>query len=335
MRLSLIRILLALSSLSSVCLAQSTPATNTQAPPHKLLCYEQTGISLVRPYERGKIPVVFIHGLWVNPCSWNRTIEALSVDPAISSRFQFWTFGYSTSDPIPYSALLLRGDLDEVHRALDPDGTDLALGRMIIVGHSMGGLLAKLMAVDSSDRLWRVVSERPLADLLGDPGDVAIFRSALKFEARRDVRRVVFIATPHLGSRFDRGAIRQGGLRLVRIPDPLRAAHRRLVAGNPPEFFLERFRKGLPSSVDELEWGSPILTGLAGLPVARSIASHSIIAVLHDGPEKNRTDGVVEFESAHIGGVASEKVIAGGHLCQDHPDVIAEIRRILAEDPRP
>ena len=335
MRQSLIRTLLVLSSLPSACLAQSAPATSTQAPPHKLLCYEQTGISLVRPYERGKIPVVFIHGLWLNPCSWHRMIEALAADPVISARFQFWTFGYSTSDPIPYTASLLRSDLDEVHRTLDPDGTDPALGRMIIVGHSMGGLLAKMMAVGSSDRLWRVVSDRPLADLLGDPGDVAIFRSALKFEPRRDVRRVVFIATPHLGSRFDRGVIRQIGTRLVRVPDPLRAAHRRLVADNPPAFFRERFRKGLPSSVDELEWGSPILTGLADLPVAPVIASHSIIAALRDGRDEDRTDGVVAFESAHIEGVASEKVVAGGHLCQDHPDVIAEIRHILAEDPTP
>ena len=125
-------------------------------------------------------------------------------------------------------------------------------------------------------------------------------------------------------------------LAVIRVPGAIDPSDEHL--GAAPQtpllrtFFLERFRKGLPSSVDELEWGSPILTGLAGLPVARSIASHSIIAVLHDGPEKNRTDGVVEFESAHIGGVASEKVIAGGHLCQDHPDVIAEIRRILAED---
>jgi len=40
---------------------------------------------------------------------------------------------------------------------------------------------------------------------------------------------------------------------LVRLPDPLRASYGRLMARNGPDFFTERFRKGLPTSVDELE----------------------------------------------------------------------------------
>ena len=219
--------LLIFSFLPSLCSAQSGPASGTHPPIHKLLCYEQTGLSLLRPYERGKVPVVLIHGLWLNPCSWNRMIEALEADPTIAGRYQFWTFGYSTGDPIPYSASLLRRDLDEARRELDPERSDPALDRMVLVGHSMGGLLAKLMAVDSSDRLWRVISDRPVAELMGDQDDVAMFRSALCFGARPDVRRVIFIATPHRGSRFDQGSIRRIGTRLVRVPDPLRAAHRR------------------------------------------------------------------------------------------------------------
>ena len=75
--------------------------------------FESTGLSLLRPYRRGAIPVVFIHGLWANPRSWSRMIESLDAEPAIRDRFQFWTFGYLTGDPIPYSASLLRRDLDE------------------------------------------------------------------------------------------------------------------------------------------------------------------------------------------------------------------------------
>src|SRR5271157_5616603 len=112
--------------------------------------YEPTGLSLPRPYVRGKMPVVFVHGLWASPPSWRRMIEALAADPAIDSRFQFWTFGYSTGNPIPYLGYLLRRDLDEVRRRLDDPGkTDPALDRMVLVGHSMGGLLCKMIAVDS------------------------------------------------------------------------------------------------------------------------------------------------------------------------------------------
>jgi hypothetical protein len=111
----------------------------------------------------------------------------------------------------------------------------------------------------------------------------------------------------------------------------LRAAHDRLVARNPPDFFREFFRKGLPTSVDELEWGSPILSGLKDLAHSPALKVHSIIAVRPDSPPVERTDGLVSYESAHIGGAASEKIVSASHLCQEHAEVIGEVRRILAE----
>ena len=109
-------------------------------------------------------------------------------------------------------------------------------------------------------------------------------RDCLIFGAYPGVRRVVYIATPHRGSRVDRGSFQAIGTRLVLLPDPLRAAHHRLVAQNPPDFFREPFRRGLPSSIDELEWDSPILTGLSELAHPPALKVHSIIAVRPDSP---------------------------------------------------
>ena len=296
-----------------------------------MLRYEPTGLSLVSPYARGKIPVIFIHGLWSNPASWHRMIATLEREHAIREKYQFWTFGYSTGDPIPYSAYLLRRNLDDVRARLDPDRSDAALDQMVIVGHSMGGLLSKMMAADAGDRLWRVVSDRPFGELAGEKDDLELFRNGLFFGARPEVRKVIYIATPHRGSHFDRGAIQHLGTRLVRVADPLRAAHHRLVSRNEPAFFRDHFRKTMPTSIDELEWGSPILTGLSDLHTAPVVKVHSIIAVRPGSPPDHRTDGLVEYTSAHLAGVASEKVVATGHLCQDHSEVIGEVRRILAE----
>ena len=267
-----------------------------------LFRFEPTGLSLLRPYQRGKIPVVFVHGLWANPWSWSRMIESLEADAALRDRYQFWTFGYSTGDPIPYSAALLRRDLEEVRRKFDPDGTDAAFDRMVVVGHSMGGLLTKMMVQDSGTRLWRLISDRPVDELAGEPDDRDLFRRALIFKPRPEVRRVVFIATPHRGSRVDRGGLEHLGSRLVRLPDPLRASHERLMARNGPDFFAERFRKGLPTSIDELEWQSPILMGLDELGLATTIKAHSIIADRRDPPRAGGSDGLVPYESAHLDG---------------------------------
>ena len=326
---------LTLAASPSLSLAQGDTPSRHSGSMMEFLRYEPTGLSLLRPYARGKVPVVFIHGLWASPASWHRLIATLEEDPAIKEKYQFWTFGYSTGDPIPYSAYLLRKNLDDVRPKLDPDRSDSALDRMVIVGHSMGGLLSKMMAVDAGDRLWRVVSDRPFGELRGEKDDLDLFRNGLFFGARPEVRRVIFIATPHRGSHFDRGPIQHVGTRLVRIADPLREAHDRMVSRNEPTFFRDHFRKAIPSSIDELEWGSPILTGLGELSPAPAVKLHSIIAIRPGTPAGVRTDGLVTYDSAHVAGVVSEKIVMTGHLCQDHPEVIGEVQRILGEHPTP
>ena len=249
--------------------------------------------------------------------------------------FQFWLFGYSTGNPIPYSGYLLRRDLDEARRRLDPGKSDPAFDRMVLVGHSMGGLICKMVAVDSGHRLWRAVCDHPVGELKGEGGDLKLIRDCLIFDAHPGVGRVVYIATPHRGSRLDRGSVQAIGTRLVLLPDALRATRRRLVAANPPDSFREPFRKVLPSSIDELEWESPILTALSELAHPPALRVHTIIAVRPESPPEHRTDGVVGYESAHVAGAASETLVAASHLCQDHPEVIGEVRRILLEHLHP
>jgi hypothetical protein len=53
--------------------------------------------------------------------------------------------------------------------------------------------------------------------------------------------------------------------------------------------------------------------------------------VLGEGPVTGKTDGVVAYESAHIEGVESEKVVRSGHSTQGHPETIEEMKRILNE----
>ena len=87
-------------------------------------------------------------------------INELRGDPALRDRYQFWLFMYPTGIPFPASAAHLRQALDDLREVVDPGRADSALDRMVVVGHSMGGLIAKMMVLDSGDALWNLVATR-------------------------------------------------------------------------------------------------------------------------------------------------------------------------------
>ena len=283
------------------------------------------GLSLHTPYRRGKVPVVMIHGLFCSPGDWDAMIAALGAEPGLADRFQFWTFAYDSGDPLPYSASNLRRTLRAARRQLDPDGTDAAFDRTVLVGHSLGGLLSKMMVQGSGDGIWSSLSTHPFSEIQGPPHAVETLRECVFFEPVAEVRRVVFIATPHRGSDLNRGMVLRLGTRIIRLPDPLEAAYRSLLRSNPPDFFAARFRDHLPTSVDALELNSPILTAIQALGIRPGVPYHSIIA-RRPGRE---SDGLVPFASAHLEGAASELVVPGGHYCLADPAVIREVGRIL------
>lgn len=299
------------------------------APVSGRLRIEPLGLSTPTPPQLGKTPVVLINGLWVGPRTWEPMIRAMTADPAIAGSYQFWTFGYATGDPLPYTAARLRTALDEARARLDPEHRDPALDRIVLIGHSMGGLVAKLLTVDSGDRLWRIISDQSPDRLAGEPADAALARDCLIFRARPDVRTAIFLTTPHGGGTPDQDILHDLANRLVRPPDPLLKAYRRLIAANPPDFFKPSFHSSLITSIDEVRRDSPTLRELRDLRPPSSIALHSIITSRQGATAPDAGDGLLAYSSTHLEGVASETIVPGGHFCQDSPAVIAEVRRIL------
>jgi pimeloyl-ACP methyl ester carboxylesterase len=284
-----------------------------------------------RPYERGKVPVVLIHGLWGKPQLWDRMVEDLEADPALRSRYQFWTFRYASGDAIPYSAHLLRQSLRRARRAFDPDGTDAAFDRMVVVGHSLGGILAKMMVQSSGSRLWQTICARPIDQVGGPPEDCRLLQQTFCYLPVPEVRRVVFIATPHRGSPLASSPLRGLGTRLCRRPSRFLQALQTVLANNEPSLFTSEFLEELPTSAGELASGHRLLMGLCDLGIDPSVRSHSIIADFRDPPGPGATDGIVPYSSSHLEGVDSELLVRGLHICLDHPAVIREVRRILVE----
>src|SRR5262249_16807369 len=117
---------------------------------------------------------------------------------------------------------------------------------------------------------------------------------------------------------------------LIRLPRHLRSAYRDLLSSNDRGFFTPAFQHGIPTSIDELRFDNPFLVTLSRLPRA-DVPTHSIIGRKHpDVPLAISNDGGLPYRSSPIAWAQSERVVIGDHGCQDIPETIAEIRRILA-----
>ena len=294
-----------------------------------LLDKAPTRLVALGPHLPGKFPVVFIHGTASSAGRWADTVNELLSDPRIRDNFEFWFFSYDTGNPIPYSALLLREALRDAVAKIDPTGRDPALRRIVLIGHSQGGLLAKMLVVDSGNEFWNGVSRKPLNELEMPADARDLVRRSFFFNHSPFVNRVIFLATPQRGSYVAGFSLAQLIARFVRLPLRVAQAMGDVLTSNADALRFDPSKTRTGGSVYGMTPGSPFINALAPLPIAPSVTVHSIIAVKGDGPVESGDDGVVEYSSAHLPAAVSELVVRSGHSIQSNPQAISEIRRIL------
>src|SRR5207249_8184466 len=134
----------------------------------------------------GRIPVIFVHGLLSSTFIWRNTVLALLQDPEIRRRYQFWAFSYPTGNPISYSALRFREDL-----AFAQEHFDLKRG-IVLIGHSMGGLLCRMQVTDSGRTIWNEVFGPRAQELYYQLPNDSRAKRALIFQANTAIKRLIF-----------------------------------------------------------------------------------------------------------------------------------------------
>jgi hypothetical protein len=270
--------------------------------------------------------VVFVHGLISSPRAWVQTINELRNAPALAAQYQFWLFLYPTGKPIPASAARLRDSLVQARDALDPNHADSAFDRMVLIGHSMGGLLSKMMAQNSELALWDSAITVSRDQFKAPPELQKTLDEYLIFQRLPMVSRLVFIATPHRGSPIADSRFGQAVSDFVRRPAQFDAHIAELEALNGPNVISPELRGHALNAISNLRTDSPILAALDRIPIHRSVPYHSIIPLIGGSMD---TDGIVEYRSSHLEGAASESIVPGTHFSQQDPAVIRELGRIL------
>jgi pimeloyl-ACP methyl ester carboxylesterase len=256
-----------------------------------------SGLYMVHPYEPGKIPVVMIHGLWSSPMTWMEAFNDLQSYADIRDHYQFWFYLYPSGQPFPETAAALHKEIERVRTFFGSGRPAPELNQMVLVGHSMGGLIARSLSIDGP-------------------------------EAADCVTRVVTIASPFRGSDRSNNLTRWLARHMIRLPRTTMDATRKFMRPGRSDAEAEEL-EGL-TSIDSLSPESPILQALLERPPLKTVTYNNIIGTTSDGPRESATDGVVTYASAHTDGVESELMVQADHLhVHQHPRTILELKRIL------
>ena len=291
---------------------------------------ELAGFFLTTPYDPEKIPIILVHGLWSTSMTWLPFLTALASDPEVHERYQFWLWCYPTGYPWWVSASRLRADLRAIYERFDPDDTNPYLKESVIVGYSMGGLVASLQVLESGDEVWKLVSGVPF-DQSGLK-DKESLRPVFFFHPEPHLRRIVTIATPYRGSDSVNDFVKWFADKVIVTPDDLHLMSEWLngaLGGSDRNSILNT-----KNSVDSLSPASPFFEAMARMRRPDGVAFNNIIGVTETGLliKKAEGDKIVAYESSHRADAESELTVDAFHTdIHTSPAAAREVRRILRE----
>jgi pimeloyl-ACP methyl ester carboxylesterase len=283
---------------------------------------DTAAIERLQPFNPNKTVVLVIHGLKDSQATWTPMINKLRGDPVIRKHYQFWFYSYPTGYPYPYSAAILRQELDAVEKKFPK------LKPMIVIGHSMGGCISRLLLTDSGNEICMQIFGRPLDDVPLSPHVREYFRQELFFRHRPEIGRVIFIAAPLRGSKMATGLMSSLANMIIREPSiSSQASQEMLRHTSIQEPELRPMRRA--NSVDSLSPKSRFVHAVNTLPMTPGVPYNTIIGDRGRGDSPNSSDGVVPYWSSHLKGAETEHIVPSDHNAHQDPHAIAEVLRIL------
>jgi pimeloyl-ACP methyl ester carboxylesterase len=293
------------------------------------------GLYMLEPYDENKIPVLMVHGLWSSPLTWMEMFNDLRSFPGVRDHYQFWFYLYPTGEPFWISARQLREDMNHMRDTLDPARQTGALDQMVVVGHSMGGLVSRLQVTDSGDDFWRILTDRPIDELEATAETRQRLAETFYFQPNTSIRRVITIGTPHRGSEFANDYTRWLGRSFIKMPPMIENFTNRVTRQNSG-FFRDTQLLTTTTSIGSLSPDSPIIPVMLESNKAPWVTFHNIVGVVP--PEgflarfSGVGDGIVSYESAHMEDVATEDVVEADHVTvHQHPRSVLAVRNILLQ----
>ena len=286
---------------------------------------ETAQLSRLEPYNPNKAVVLVIHGLMDSPSTWAPMIINLRSDPEIRKHYQFWFYSYPSGYPYPYTASILRENLNGVEKRFPLHKP------MVVIGHSMGGCISRLLITDTGETLWERLFNHTPAETRLPASSKKLYTDAMIFKHRAEIGRVIFISSPLKGSEMASLSLGRIGSMLIRTPRKL------LLAGNDAlkvvTFQSNDLKlKRAPNSIDTLSPKNRFVRMINTIPIVPGVPYHTIIGDRGRGDSPHSSDGVVPYWSSHMDGAQSEYIVPSDHGAHQNPKAFKEVKRILKQN---
>ena len=292
---------------------------------------DDMGLYGLQPFREDQIPVIFVHGLMSSPYTWVKALNQCRADPHLRKRYQLYAIRYPTGFPIAYNATAVRRRLDEFRETFDPNGTNPNMRNMVVIGHSMGGMLTNMQVRSSGDTFTKLLFDQPIDEIEGmSQAQKDSIKELLIYEPNPDIARAIFIAAPHRGSAIASSPLGDFGARLIKFPLDILTAEPIAEIKGLNESGKE-ILKNRPTSISTLRPDAPGPRAVLSQPIYPGVKIHSIIGRANpDDSIEESTDKVVPYTSAHLDEAISEKVVHATHTSiTGDAAAIEEVRRLL------
>lgn len=291
---------------------------------------EETGIYFLQPYDPKKIPLVLVHGLVSSPDAFKNMINELAPEPWFREKYQIWLYNYPTGNPWIFSSMKFRELMREACAYARTKGDDQNLNRMVVVSHSMGGLITRSSVTDPKNLLYDAYFKSPIDQLEVSPSARNLIRDATLYQPLTEPKRVVFLAVPHRGSpvanRWFAGLISN----VIRLPKTLTVGllDKTMTTVADVVDGVDN-RPVLPTSINSLSPNDKATVGLNQLALPTGIHFHSVVGDRGKNNTPDSSDGIVPYWSSRVSPVKSELIVPCNHGVPDNGVAAQELKRIL------
>ena len=273
---------------------------------------KRRGVFAIGDISKDKVPIIMLHGLNSDPLIWKYLTMSILNEPALFSRYQIWHVYYPSGPPPFYTASRTRDDLRSFLTELD---SPAVAEHAVIIGHSMGGIISKLLATKTNFTLWDTAFNKRPDELLTE--DFTEVKKVFIFDPVFKKSKIFFIDTPFKGSEVANSTIASIGTFLVTLPTEFTGLFQKFFDRVGSQIITEEMQPFFlnygPNSIQVLRPGHPLMKTLYDLPISGDaytiVGSNSALKCQETTSCADISDGVVSFNSANYR-YAKEQIIA-------------------------